>query len=556
MKLITEDSNPLSHSLFQSNSIRKQKKHFTVGKNTNSSLFSNQYNEGFTAFSSSMENFDQQWLKDSGRSYAVTNPTDPETLPEQFRKASSRSKRKRYQNKVLNLWHTLIPQDENFGCKSDMYSIESSRSENIPCISTEQSREEYYLPFSYSYKDQVTGGNYIYAWEAGTAEQLKLPRASVKDRPFAEFFTGGCLFGAPLYGIDQFGNRHSLTSPGHNIPEGSIIDSVEAPYDIHPDETLTRESVANILHMIKSLGNDQTVLKYHLPLANYIVYGLNWFLKGKLTQNSLAEYIKTVLTRVAKQKSYLKSLGKTFAITINTCSSLDQLGMDLMEPDSFVKELLQKLGIEAVISSSMTLEERTLLKQKIFTGVLDYMKNLDGPTGKVWTHIDSRISDQSINSDQYNLLVLNYVDYSANLAISSLLNGERLTASILPANECPVNHWYKKVFAEEFGAVTCFQWLPPIQVQDETYKQRVFYLTEFIEDINSLLQQGLIRYNFLKTAAIAVNDTKKADEITKKISAIMRTHEKSLNQNIYRENLLLDKGLPDVIPLRKNAYAS
>ena len=513
---------------------------YLVSYESNTFLNVKQYKEGFTALSLANEKFDAQWMKDSGRNLAVVNPEAPFIAPEQFNEAASKDRR-RYKKKVLNIWRNLIPDGEDLAISNGSHSIESKISRDIPRICREKSREEYYIPFAYNYNSQAVGGNYIHTWEAGTPKQVQDQRSSIKENPIKEFFTGGCLFGVPLYGIDQFGNEHSLTNPYHKIPASSIIQSIHSPHTIHPDEILTRESLANIIHLIKALGNEETTLKYHLPFPNYIIYGINWFLNGNMTKSSLASYIRILRARVNSQKSYLNSIACNFGIKINACSSLDSLGLDKIEPDNIIEQLLSKLSIKAEIKDGMSAKQLDPVKSKIYFGILAEMKNQQDENGDAWRHIDSKIEECVISTVGHDLLSLNYLDYSANLSVSVNKHGDREAASILPSHESPVNHLYKKVFAEKFGAVCCFQWLAPLQIHDSSLGMRAFHLSKFIEDINELLKLGLLKKSFLLNAAAALDSGNMREVVSKKVNEIMVIHEQSIKLRSQKEKLLLQE---------------
>ncbi|MCM8527548.1 MAG: hypothetical protein NE327_13590, partial [Lentisphaeraceae bacterium] len=502
----------------------------------------------FTGLSSTIEKLDAQWMKDSGRNLAVVNPKAPFEAPEQFNESASKDRR-RYKKKVLGIWQQLISQNDNLEYSNGVHSVCSFISKDIPRICRDKSREEYFIPLAYKYEGKPIGGNYMHTWEAGTPEQLKNSRASIKENPFKEFFTGGCLFGVPLYGIDQFGFEHSLTNPHYEIPEEAIIQTINSPYTIHPDEILTRESLANIIPFVKALGSEDVTIKYHLPFTNYVIYGINWFLKGKMTRKSLAEYIHILTARVSSQRSYLSSLSSNYGINIKACTTLDSLGLESFAPETIIEQLIVAVGINATVRDGMNTEELQSLKEKLFKGIINYLNCQNDSNGEAWKHINSKIENGSLDMSEHDLLALNYLDYSANLAVSADAFGERETASILPSHEAPVNHFYKKIFAEKFGAVNCFQWLAPLQVHDEELGLRSFHLAKYIKNINELLKLDLLKKCFLQTAAAALDSEEMSELLDVKINKIMSIHEQSVKIDALKEEIILkesEKTIPYV----------
>ena len=508
-------------------------KNYTVGVDSGKVIYTGRYAEGFIALNEG--EFDPAKMNDSGRTLAVVNPQPVREEPAHL--VESRA-RKRYRKKVTNLWQSLLPDSEDIGSKNGRYSVKSCISKDVSAICAEEFREEYYLPFAFMYDQRPVGGAYMHCWEAGRPEQLVESRKPVEEQRFKEFFTGGCMFGTPLYGIDQFGKKHSLTNPYTEMPEYAKIQFVSSPHRVHPDETLSRESLVNVLNFMMTLGVEQPRLNYHLPLSNYIFYGINWFLRGKMTPSALTAYIRKIRKRAAKQRSFLELQSCLFGIQINAGSTLDALGFSGFKDDTVLEELLEVLKIDQEVPDIDDRENLEKLQKQIFDSVIDYMGKLPGKNGRVWKSINQKIEKEEIPVNDGDLLSLNYLDYSANLATSSLVNGDRETASVLPSHESPVNHWYKKIFAEEFGAVVCFQWLAPLQVNSDSFRNRVFYLDHYIEDINTLLQLGVLPKCFLQTAAVALDSQLLAEAGSRQIDEVLKLHEETVCLRSRRDRVL------------------
>ncbi|MCG8529959.1 MAG: hypothetical protein MI749_04765, partial [Desulfovibrionales bacterium] len=182
---------------------------YLAGYHASGNLFqARQFPEGFTAFQlSSRADWNTHWMFDSGRELAIANPEPMWEVPPELDVTRSRSRR-RYKKRTLQLWRQLFPEGENIEICRGNIQVVSRLSQDISAITVKQFRTEYYLPFAYLNKEQLTGGNYLHVWEAGTNEQFKQQRPAIKDSPIKEFFTGSCMFGAPLYGVDQFGHCH------------------------------------------------------------------------------------------------------------------------------------------------------------------------------------------------------------------------------------------------------------------------------------------------------------------------------------------------------------
>lgn len=506
-----------------------------------------QYPEGFTAIEAKDENdfqFGDYWMLDSGRSLSVANPEPARPVPEQFEMSRSGARR-RFKKRTMNLWRTLFMGGEDIEISHDDHSLISRFSHTPSAICVERYREEYYLPMAYMWKNKPIGGNYLHIWQSGTVSQLKDARLSIKQQPVKEFFTGGCMFGSTLYGIDQFGKRHPLTSPYHEMGEDSVVQSVTCPHLTHPDEIVTRESLVNSIALMKVLGQGQeTVLRYHLPLINYLIYGINWFLKGKLSKKALGEYVSLVKERSADQQAMIEKIGRDSNVRVNVSSTLEPLGLAESPSERILENLFSVIGFPLCNLEEMDVGGLLELRPQLISKIISYLSS-DEEVGEVWTHIQSKIEDGAISLDPEDLLSINYMDYSANLALAVKSHGDREVVSLLPSHESPVTYWYKKTFAEKFGAVLCFQWLSPVQVHITEYRNRIFYIEDNIEELSAFFESGIIAKSFLQTAAVALDSSSLTEEINAKIKQrLLKCEEVALRGGVSQRGLFDEEGYP------------
>jgi hypothetical protein len=485
-----------------------------------------QYPEGFSAFELRDEGdleFGDYWMKDSGRSLSVANPEPARPVPEQF-DVSRSGARRRFKKRTLRLWSLLFSGDEDIELSSGDYKLVSRFSHDPSAICVERYREEYYLPMAYLYKNRPIGGNYLHIWESGTVGQLKVPRLSVSLQPVKEFFTGGCMLGSTLYGVDQFGNQHPLTNPYHKMDEGSVVQLVVCPHSSHPDEIVTRESLRNSVALIKVLGQGYSpVLRYHLPLANYLIYGINWFFQGKLSKAALTQYVDHVKARSAVQRQVIEKIACESDIEINIFSTLDVLGLAESPSERILENLFSVIGLPSCSFDQLGVEDLLPLRSQMIDKIIAYL-SLDCFVGEVWGHIQNKVDEGSFSFEAGDLLSINYMDYSANLAIAAKSHGDREVVSLLPSHESPVSYWYKKTFAEKFGAVLCFQWLSPVQVHVAEYRNRIFYIDDNIEELNVFFESGIIAKSFLQTAAIALDSVALSEKVNGQVRQKILSH--------------------------------
>lgn len=491
-----------------------------LAKTLNNQFVLKQFPEGFSALREvpNIDNYvDSDERRDSGRTLTI----DMEVTTRL---------RRRYKKRTLQLWNALFDTGVDLHISHKDIQVVSYLSKNVSTITPVEFREEYYIPMAYLKDDIPTGGNYLHLWEAGTAEAKKITRKSLKEQPAKEFFTGGCMFGYPLYGIDQSGNKHSLTNPHSEIPSHAKIHFIDSKYESHPDEIQNRESIENIIPLIKVFSNGLAKIRYHLPTPNYILYGVNWYLKGKMSSSALKSYIKIVKDRATYHKNFICMLSKEHKIEMMTSSTLDCLQLDRISEDDFINTLFRNLDIDCPVTDESSDLELTNARRRLFDAIFSRIASQPGNLGKVWKHLEKLKNEGDIsNSANPNLLQINFLDYSANLAEAVDMHEDREVFSIWPSQESPITHWYKKLFAEEFGTAMCLHWLSPLQVHIEKYRDRIFYIEDCIDDINLILSKGLLKYNFLQVAAVALDSLELAEYSAKKIKNLIWTPKRALD---------------------------
>ena len=320
-----------------------------ISEKRNKRLAIKQFAEGFTAFLEKAPHdtdseYGDAWMHNSGKSLGVSNAIYERPELEELSPENSSHRRNRMR-RTQKVWADLFQHDDDLAYSSERYSLVSRLSHDVSVISTLEARDEIYFPVAFLKDQKAVGGAYLYLWQAATPEQAKTQRASISDQPIKEFYTGGCLFGSTLYGIDQYGERHPLTNPHHTIPEGRRVESIYSPFESHPDELLTRQSLINKVPMMKALSHENEVsLRYHLPLANYIIYGLNWFFKGQLSYSSLLEYIDLVKARANEHRAFLVGFEHQYGIKVITRTTIDKQGLVETAKEELVHALLIKIG--------------------------------------------------------------------------------------------------------------------------------------------------------------------------------------------------------------------
>lgn len=349
--------------------------------------------------------------------------------------------------------------------------------------------DEVYLPWCFVKENEVVGGAYIYAWECGGKgkEPKQFPS---KNNPIQAFATGMCLFGDDLIGIDQFKQLHPLTNSKNNL-EGKTICAIQESKEKHPYTNLTQGMLQNLLPLIKACAAKDSKIYFHLPVPEYIVYGIKMRVYGQMSKDIFYEYLKLVIAHGKEVKNAIKQIADAFNIYIEFTSPLDILNLD---HTSKIEELFSELPTVSKIS-----EQNKLAEQKLVQTMIKILCASTHVCGHIW-----KIYAKQTN--ELHLLDLNYASYAVHVAMTASMHKSENICLLDMASEVLIGKAYSKYFAALFGSILCLHWLPPIFLHDNKYNE-IYLCGDYKGAVNSVLehtmkkcplQTGKYVYNALK----------------------------------------------------------
>ncbi|KTD33967.1 hypothetical protein Lmor_1949 [Legionella moravica] len=200
-------------------------------------------------------------------------------------------------------------------------------------------RDEIFLPLLFG--DTTDHALYLYPWIA----KAKTPFSNFSG--FSQFVTAGCMFGASLQAITHDGETLELINHQIRLRPGQVITS------LHYDEStgnpyehvLFSEFEKNCL-IIKACAKDNEAkrLFYHLPSHDYMLFGIELFVRHQMTYDALDTFIKAVLAKKEFYKASLGALCHQHGIEVTFQSPFDNLfgELDSVTP---TESLLEQLKI-------------------------------------------------------------------------------------------------------------------------------------------------------------------------------------------------------------------
>jgi hypothetical protein len=413
---------------------------------------------------------------------------------------------------------------ELFGGQGDIlqqeagsYKICVSLSGTVHKIVSAEVRSEVYIPIAVYENNILKGGAYAYIWRCCSNEQSeKATTKPISKEPVTSIVTGMCMFGTNIVGIDQHGFKHPLTNTFYSLPAGACIESIELERDgLHPYEQMMLRTFELQLPMMKALGGGlPQKIFYQCVHAEYVLYGINAYIRGEMTLKALHAYAHHVSERVQFIREAIERSCRKYGFDFDggksTLERVFRMSSSQESAEDWVGDFLEMHGLQPTeITSDMPLEQRLTLIRGVFHRCLDLLASQQGADGEVWAHICSKLRSQNVEGknrfDATSLLTLNFLNYAAKVAIVKAENPANNLCLIHPFHEKAMALSYRDIHSDRFGEILAINWIPPI-FSHGSFKDGLYYLEDHKKSLAHLIGQGLLECCALETGAAAVGD--------------------------------------------------
>jgi hypothetical protein len=202
-------------------------------------------------------------------------------------------------------------------------------------------REEIFVPLKLANEK----GLYIYPW-------LSKKSAEFKFTSFSQFVTAGCMFGAGLQAADQIGNTFALIK--HNIqffPGQKIQRIIYNPKAANVYQAMLfsnlLDNYATFARQFSDPKETPSVL-YHLPYVDYVLFGVELYLQGRITKNALNYLLKIIFEQKDSYKTQIESIFKKHGVDVTIISPFENLfGHVSLSPEKNIADtILNELNID------------------------------------------------------------------------------------------------------------------------------------------------------------------------------------------------------------------
>lgn len=377
-----------------------------------------------------------------------------------------------------------IKQGFNFLQKISNFTNISSL-KNCFVIINENRREEFFIPIALD-NDMAF---YLYAWPS------KNNATASEFTGCEQFVTAGCLFAANLKGRDQKGCafpviKHNIDFFNHQkIVKIECTSNKPNPYE----EILFAEFEKTCCIVDKySDPKKSKQLLYHLPSYDYVLFGVELFMRGRITLKALDTLIKYIFQKRDEHVKKIQDVCKPHKIEVTILSPFESIFGSRIKGIN-AKEILSKLGIspEEINPESISTDMNKILEKKLVQDCLAQLENKDiNPAcWETWKHALDIFGREKIISLEDIFKIAN----TMVIYIASEGKENNKTCSILPLTEkqIQVNYsWFVKHDKKnQLPSIINFTIFDPVLTYSLTTKGPLFYFDSNENSLSSLINE-------------------------------------------------------------------
>ncbi len=367
-------------------------------------------------------------------------------------------------------------------------------------ITNAKRREEVFLPLSLKNEPNHlsdVSGLYMYPW---------LSSGNILANQFAfsgfkQYVTAGCLFGSNLIGMDEKGYKCALIKHDIDFYEKQKIQHIQltsktlGPYEVALFKEL--EGLALFINQYADKKADKPSLFYHLPSHDYILFGIDLYIRNRMTLGALTSFLKYVCLQKIKHQEKIYQLCKKYDIQVEISSPFENIFSNIQfDPNSkkaaehFTQAVLDRLGITIKDNYPEGMDS-TMVKQCV---TLLMTNKINEKSHHAWVDFLKTNRDEAgVDSIEKLFKIAN----SLMLGIAAFGKKDYETCSILPLPEKQIQVNYdklrkEKVIAPSYPGIFCATYIPSVISYascDVKNNGLLFYFGENLEVLNTVIEK-------------------------------------------------------------------
>ena len=416
---------------------------------------------------------------------------------------------------LLDKLQNYTETDNKFEEKRDLIIANSAR------------REEVFFPFSVK-NNQQNFGFYIYPWlSTNNTNDIK----NFTFSGFKRFSTAGCMFGSTLKGIDQLEARLDLIKHDIKFHKEQKISTIDFnPKASNPYEEVMFNELDKLMLLINHLSDksNPSQLYYHLPHYDYMLFGIELFIRGRMELVALEQFFKAIILKTVEHLNRIEEICKHHLINCIIESPFENLfgQFKFQEIAKIITEDPKNINIVEMILSALGIEpnneldelnpeqekvQEELLVQHCLRKLQDNNFNLRHK--QVWNDF-IKFSDKKINTLEDLFKIANAV----MILVACKEGKDYETCSLLPISEKQIQVSYAK-FKESkesrvnYPTVFNITTIDPIVSYDLISKKGLlFYFGCCQNSLSNLVKHDILTYAHKNVTTIAENTDNTAVE--------------------------------------------
>lgn len=367
-------------------------------------------------------------------------------------------------------------------------------------------REEAFLPLHlHANKQQI--GVYVYPW-------LPKYQNNFEFSGFSQFVMAGCLFGHGLKGIDQLGGtfpallKHDIKFFPNQKVEYILYDLEE----LSPYEAMLFSELKKLMHLIDifSKPNQPKRLLYHLPYYDYVLFGVELFIRGRITLTALEMLFNAIFEKKEEHIKKITTICEHHNVEVEIQSPFENIFGSLNINNDLTKTILNLLQLSIKeVSPDISIEQQKKNEEALVKYCINLLQNnnFDEKHRRVWQNLE--------NTACQNLEELFKRANAAMIALAAMDKSDYETCSLLPLSEKQIQVTYCKVFNRNknnnnstretiYPAVFNLTALDPLVTYSPTTEGLPFYFGYSKKALSKLItDKGILSYAYSNAGLFA-----------------------------------------------------
>ncbi len=397
--------------------------------------------------------------------------------------------------KTHQLLQKLIAPKKEIVCNSSFYIVNKHR------------RDEIFSPLMLN----KNIGLYVYPWLSTT--DANFTKTAIFSG-FKQFVTAGCLFGSSLKGVDQQGKAFPLIKHDIQFYPGEKIVDIMLSNEFAPYEDVLFNDLEKTACLVDTFAIDPTQkqLLYHLPYHDYILFGIELYIRGRMTRPALAEFIGYIHAKKEDHINKINEVCKKHQIIVTIESPFENL-FGKVTDCSAILNLLNIPTDNTTIDAELLSEDIRKGNEKdlVQTCLMQLGSNTyNKKHAQVWKDFIKKSGYDQINNLEDLFKIANAVMVGNGASETQKYQ----TCSLLPVSEKQVQCNYAKYVNEvTYPSMVNLTFLDPIFTYGLGNNGLIFYCTNYETTLSELIngsnileyaQQNIIKHINKETTVYAV----------------------------------------------------